>query len=328
MKHDIHHIRKRKTVKQETCFLFQVHAHRSHLRPPTRRINPKHVPCKVLRQTQVWRFLVSKTLGKFTLNFQNCDSLCHYTLRIFTQSADASPIPVQILGEPNMCQSMIASSVCCWRSVAPTFPVSSHAVTVHISLAVSHSLASFQYHFAPFCSEKGQVRPNVKIKDIRVNCPAPFSPSQASQSDVPRLPRKSLHGLTGMMRVKREWKIQRYELYDVIFLCLWLKITAVHIPGLRMRLLRGEPGSVFVRCCGFPVLRRTRGGGGPTHAETKGQEKNHSATRDRRWGLWYCCGGGDWKHKVPVTKSEHEKSTISKSYQNHKINHNKIISKS
>ena len=148
--------------------------------------------------------MVSKTLGKFTLNFQNCASLCHYTLRIFTQSADASPIPVQILGEPNMCQSMIASSVCCWRSVAPTFPVSSHAVTVHISLAVSHSLASFQYHFAPYCSEKGQVRPNVKIKDIRVNCPAPFSPSQASQSDVPRLPRKSLHGLTGMMRVKRE----------------------------------------------------------------------------------------------------------------------------
>ena len=30
---------------------------------------------------------------------------------------------------------------------------------------------------------------------------------------------------------------------------------------------------MFVRCCGFPVLRRTRGGGGPTHAETKGQEK-------------------------------------------------------
>lgn len=133
IKHDIHHIRKRKTVKQETCSLFQVHAHRSHLRPPTRRINPKHVPCKVLRQTQVWRFLASKTLGKFTLNFQNCNSLCHYTLRVFTQSADASPIPVQILGEPNMCQSMIASSVRCWRIVAPTFPVSSHAVTVHIS---------------------------------------------------------------------------------------------------------------------------------------------------------------------------------------------------
>lgn len=29
-----------------------------------------------------------------------------------------------------------------------------------------------------------------------------------------------------------------------------------------MRLLRGEPGSVFVRCCGFPVLCRTRGGRG------------------------------------------------------------------
>ena len=52
-----------------------------------------------------------------------------------------------------------------------------------------------------------------------------------------------------------------------------------------MRLLRGEPGSVFVRCCGFPVLRRTRGGGGPTHAETKSQEKKHSATQDRRWAF-------------------------------------------
>lgn len=156
------------------------------------------------------------------------------------------------------------------------------------------------------------------MKDIRVNCPAAFSPSQASQSDVPRLPRKSLHGLTGMMRVRREWQIQRYTIW--FFCACDLRSLPSIFQDWECDCCGGSQVPCLFAVVGFRCCVARVGAGGPHTQKRRAKKKNHSATRDRRWAFGIVVVGVAENIRF-LWQSQ---STKNQPYQNHI----KIISKS